>query len=181
MKIQLSIIMVLAALTGNAQAMSIQCVKNEFGLLEPTTPWRNTLGPMAEKTCSDLSFKLSGGRLPPPKVETVQSPVQNLPILSIKTDKTVMQLINRWAIQSGYKILLNGQVVSSEFPKHSVQYQDVPIAKFKNGYEPSLGFSAALSEIQKTFQLPAFKGLDFQMTLDEKAKTAVIQIQEKHK
>lgn len=182
MKNKSLLLFLLAASWGNAQATSIQCIKNDFGLLEPTMAWRNTLGALAEKTCNEANFKISGKApvvvAPKDELAIINTP-SNQPILSIKNDKSVMQLINRWAIQTGYKLMLNGEVVSPQFPKHTVRYLDIPISKVKS-LEPTIGFPVAIALIQKSLDAPSFKKLDFQVNIDQKAKTAIIQINEKH-
>jgi hypothetical protein len=94
------------------------------------------------------------------------------------TDKTVMQLIARWATQAGYDVQLNNVLVTKAFPKHKAAYADVPLSKLKS-IQPEATFVAALHGLRSKFADEKFDALVFEAVADPQVHTAYLQIYEK--
>lgn len=93
-------------------------------------------------------------------------------------DKSVLQLVIRWARQAGYDVKLNNVLVTKSFPKHKVTYVDVPLSKLQP-VQPQTTFVSALDALRRKFADKKFDALVFEAVADPQIHTAYLQIYEK--
>jgi hypothetical protein len=180
MKLSISILsaLVIGAFAAQAHADTIiQCKFNrDSGVLESTVPWRNTLGAMADKACLDAdirrmtSDKASGNLAADPALGRIYS--------AGRADRTVMQMVSRWASEAGYQLIVNGEPASAAFPRHRVPYADAALSNL-GFFEPVLGYHNAINEVKIRFAAPTFDGLDFRLVQDSQNKITYVTIAEK--
>ena len=94
------------------------------------------------------------------------------------TDKSVAQVLVRWAGLAGYEVRINEAAISKNFPKHTVAYVDMPIAR-AGLFKPQSNFQKAVQELRSRFATAEFSGLDFQAVVDPHAQIVYLRINEK--
>ena len=176
----------------SASAVNITCVYNvDTGVLEATQPWRNTLGAIADRICLSAGRPLqqnqpiaaqsqaaTGAALSSKPNEDTEELIGKYNVLA--SDKTAVQVINRWAKQAGYMVKLNGHFVVDTFPKHPVSYADIAIAKAGETL-PQKTLRDAVTALRAKFVGPAYEKLTFNTVVDPNATTIYIEINPKTK
>jgi hypothetical protein len=93
-------------------------------------------------------------------------------------DRTVVQMIVRWASSAGYQSRVNGVVTTGFFPKHAIAYADIPI-HLAGVLKPKISLDKAVQDVKAKFSGGNFSELAFDASVDPQSQTVSINIKGK--
>ena len=94
------------------------------------------------------------------------------------SDRSVVQMLVRWASSAGYQSKVNGIVTTDSFPKHAVAYADIPIELVGNP-KPKINLAKAVHDIRNQFASGKFSELIFDASVDPQSQVVSINIKGK--